>query len=850
VKKQRLFLIDATALCYRAFFAIKGLSTSYGQPTNAVFGFVTMLNKLLKEFSPDYLAICFDVGRETFRQKKFSEYKIQRPPMPNTLSSQIPLIKEIISAYNFPYFEQEDFEADDIIATLTEKFEDKNLEIIIISSDKDILQLVEKNISVFSPYKEKEGVIYTKEKILEKFGVTPERTVDLLALSGDPTDNIPGVKGIGEKTALELLREFGSLQDIIENLDRVSPQKIRKSIEENLEIIRLSRELVQLSKDIPLECDLETLKIQKPDHKKLFKIFKRLEFNSLLKDISRGIDDSESILRGIEKKFDIKEASYKIKEKKECILSFNSNKKILYLSSEPDEIHITESLDDVKYLLEDPNIKKIGYNLKDLKVNLSKVGINLEGLFFDVQIASYLLDPTKVSYSIEDLAFEYLDIFLGPQRVEIVELNLISKLKDLFEKMLKERTLDSLFFNIEMPLVDVLADLEINGVTINFGVLEEISKELDRNLRKCIEKIYEISRERFNLNSPKQLSYVLFTKLKLPVVKKTKTGISTDEEVLKKLARDHSLPHLILEYRLLAKLKSTYVDTFKELTDPLTKKIYTTFSQIATETGRLVSIKPNLQNIPIKTQTGQQIRRIFIPSRKEDFLLSADYSQIELRILAHLSKDENLISCFKKGLDVHKYTASLIYHKEMDQVTDQMRETAKRVNFGIIYGMSPFGLSRDLELSIEEATSFIEAYFLRYPRVKDYMREKIFEAEKQGFVTTLFGRKRFLSHINSKNETLRQFAQRQTINTPIQGTAADLIKLAMINIYRILKEKKLSSKMILQIHDELLFDVPEEELSLMIGLVKEHMENVIRLYVPIKVNIKIGKNWLEMNIVE
>jgi len=848
MNKKRLFLIDATAFCYRAFFAIKGLATSYGQPTNAVFGFVTMLNKLLREFSPEYLAICFDVGRDTFRQKKFSEYKIHRPAMPDALSSQIPLIKEIISAFNFALFEKEGYEADDIVASITEKFKDRDLEIFIISSDKDILQLIDEDIFVFSPYKEKEGVIYTRKKVLERFGIEPEDIPEFIALSGDATDNIPGVKGIGEKTAVELLKRFKSIDNLIKNLESIEPERIRNSIKDNLEMIRLSRELALLSKDVPLKFDIQDLKLGKPDYKKLFKIYKSLEFKILLKEIPR---ETESILNRIKIKEDLEEAVLIAREKKEFSLSLDEVKKILYLYfGQPDEIFILKSRDGFKPILEDPKIKKTGHNLKRIKVSLFKESIDLKGISFDTMVASYILDPAKPSYSIKDLGFEYLDIFLESEDERILEAVLSLKLKSILEEKLKEKNLETLFYNLEMPLIEVLSSMEINGVSIDLEELENFSKELDQKLKKTVEEIYQISKLKFNLNSPKQLGYILFEELKLPVIKRTKTGPSTDEEVLKKLANQQRIVKLILEYREFSKLKSTYIDAFKKLIDLKTKKIHTHFSQAGTETGRLTSSQPNLQNIPIKTEIGARIRKCFIPSRKENLLISFDYSQIELRVLAHLSEDENLLSCFKKDIDIHKYTASLIYDLEQKDITEQMRQTAKRINFGIIYGMSAFGLSKDLGMTQEEANSFIESYFLRYPKVKEYITKKIQEARELGYVTTLLGRRRYLPQINSKIQNLREYAERQAVNTPIQGTAADLIKLAMVNISQTLKEKSLSSKMILQVHDELIFDVPESEVSVIKDLVREKMENVIKLSVSIRVGIKVGKNWLEMEEVK
>ena len=845
MSNKRLYLIDATAFCYRAFYALRELSTSFGQPTNAIYGFMNILNKVLKTEKPDYLAACFDVSRDTFRAKKFAEYKIQRPPMPDGLSSQIPLIKEIISAYGIAIFEKEGFEADDIIATLAKKAKGEGLLTVIVSSDKDILQLVDAHTLVLSPYKD-EGVLYDEKKVEERFGVKPEKITDIIGLMGDDADNIPGVKGIGEKTASGLIIEFGSLEKLLHNIDKLKQEKIRNAIKDSLEQVKLSKELALLDKDVDVDFDLEKITIQEPNTKELYRLFKYLEFKSLLKELPQeGEKPQELKLSKIEEQ-DLKSLSDSGRE----LVFYGSQIGNLVFCDRKIFFKLSEHK-DLKRILEESKVKKVSHDLKKIKVFLSKEDIRLEGLYFDTMIASYLVNPSRSGYSPEDVSWDLLGEQLDDKDASSERVaSLILKLRPRLEKELEEKKLKSLFFDLEMPLVEVLAEMELNGIKLDTHLLKELSRDLEKRLIKLIEEIYDLSGTQFNINSPKQLREILFEKLKLPVVKKSKTGPSTDEEVLNKLSGKHKLPALLLEYRQLTKLKNTYIDTLPDLIDKKSGRIHTSFNQTGTETGRLSSSNPNLQNIPVKTEIGRKIRKAIIATGAESNLLSCDYSQIELRILAHLSKDENLISAFKEDKDIHKATASLIYGIDEIDVTDQMREVAKRVNFGIVYGLTSYGLSRDLGIPVDEAQSFIEAYFARYPRVKDYIQEQIKKAEKEGFVTTILNRRRYIPEINSKNMGLRQFAQRQAVNTPIQGSASDLIKLAMLDIHKQIDQKRLSSKMLIQVHDELVFDVPHGELKELSALVKERMENVLKLDVPIRVDMKMGRNWLEMEEVK
>ncbi len=843
---KNLFLIDATAFCYRAFYALSSLATASGQPTNAVYGFLNILNKILKEQKPDYLICCFDVSRDTFRLKKFAQYKMQRPAMPDGLSSQIPIIKEIISAYGIPIFEKKGFEADDIIAELARKAAAKKMRVTIVSSDKDILQLIDSRISVFNPYKDN-GLFYDTDKVKEIFGVSPKATVDILALMGDDADNIPGVPGVGEKTAEKLILEFGSLDKLLKNVAKVNPEKIREAISEHLERIKLNKDLISLDEKVGMEFDLKKVKFGLPDYKELSRIFKKLEFKSLLKELPDTGEDAPEVKLDNLSSGELKNL---LKGSAELAL-YGDNKEGLFFSIGDKIFSAKSCVGELDALISDNRIKKTGFDLKKLKVSLFKQGLVLNGLDFDVMIAAYLLNPSRSSYALIDLALENLGEFFREDKLEEKNaLSLVVKLKPVLKAALEEKGLLQLFVELEMPLVSVLAQMEQEGIKLDLRLLKELSGDIEKRLIKLISDIYETSGTQFNINSPKQLGQVLFEKLKLPVIKKTKTGPSTDEEVLRRLSDKHALPALLLEYRQLTKLKNTYVDALPKLVSPETGKVHTSFNQTGTETGRLSSSNPNLQNIPIKTDIGAKIRQAIIASGKDNCLLSCDYSQIELRVLAHLCGDKTLIEAFHDNQDVHRLTASLIYNVSEQEVVDNMREVAKRVNFGIIYGQSAYGLSKDLGIFVNQAQDFIDAYFLRYPKVRDFIDAQINKARTEGFVTTLMGRRRYIPEINSKNMSIRQFAERQAVNTPIQGTASDLIKLAMIEISGQIKDKGLKSKMILQIHDELVFDLPVDELDILTRLVKERMEQVKKLDVPIKIDMKKGKNWLDMEVVE
>jgi len=886
MKKKRLFLIDGNSYCYRAYYAIKELRNSKGQPTNAVYGFILMLKKLLSSEDPDYLAIGFDLKGPTFRHKKFKEYKIKRKPMPDDLVLQLGLIKEMISAYNIPIFEKEEFEADDVLATIAKKASKKGIEVYIVTGDKDALQLVDENIKVYSTHKE--GLIYDRKAVRERFsGLGPEDIVDFMALAGDATDNIPGVRGVGEKTAIDLIKEFHNIENLYKNLNKIKNESRKKMLADEEGNARMAKELVILDTSVPIEVDIDQMRMKEPDTEKLLSIFRELDFKGLAKEMASSDSEvkSSAHYKTILNKKEFNGLIGGLKKQKSFVLDFETTStnplearplgvsfcwemgRAYYVSLTDKEIDVKYAFGLLKDILEDKNIKKIGQNIKYEKLILSRHGIDLKGIDFDTMIASYLLNPSKLNHNLDDLAFEHLnhkmismDDLLGTGRkritMEDVPLERLSeyscedsdvtlRLKNIFEKELFDKELYKLFKEIELPLVDVLSDIETNGVKIDINLLKKISKDIEKALSSSVADIYKMAGAEFNINSPKQLSGILFERLNLPVIKKGKTGPSTDVGVLERLSLVHPLPKELLRYRELSKLKSTYVDALAELIDPKTKRLHTSFNQTITATGRLSSSKPNLQNIPIRTEEGRKIRKAFI-GEKNRFIMSADYSQIELRILAHLSKDEELIQAFEKDTDVHTHTASLIFGVKEKDLTPQMRSNAKTVNFGIVYGMSAFGLSRGLLIEPHAAQKFIDSYFERYSRVKLYMEDKIEEAKEQGYVTTIFNRRRYIPEIKTGSMQVVRQAERIAINTPIQGSAADLIKIAMINIHKDMKEKNLSSMMILQVHDELVFEVPEDELKKMYKLVKDRMEGAVKLCVPIKVSVKYGKNWLEM----
>lgn len=891
VEKLRLYLIDGSSYIYRAFFALPRLANSKGFPTNAIYGFTNMMLKVLREQNPHLVAVVFDAPGATFRHEAFADYKANRPAMPEDLRLQIPYIKEITRALGLPILEKEGYEADDLIGTIAKKWSKEGIEVVIISGDKDLMQLISPQISMYDPMKDKH---YREEEVTAYFGVPPEKVTDVMGLCGDNSDNIPGVPGIGKKTAGELIRRFGSIEELLGKLEEVKNPKIRTNLKNYSAQALLSKKLATLNFEAPLDWQLCDLEKSPPDLEKLQSIFKEMEFFKLLKDLS--LSEAEKRREGeyflITKERELRELMEKLREAGSFAFTVEGSSpepmeaKIVGLafSFRPGEafyipvghsgqrttlpVPPSEVFDILRPVLADGNLKKFGHNIKSTYILLARAGINLCGIAGDLMIASYLLNPSKHRHSLEDLAREYLDQQIltyaeiagnGAKAVPFDQVE-IKKASDLacthadlimtlahplLEKIKKEGLAD-LLERIELPLIEILAQMEMAGIRIDSIYLQNLAAEFAAELEKIAQEIYNLAGEVFNINSPQQLGKILFEKLKLPGGKRTKTGYSTDVDVLTQLAQDYPLPAKVLAYRSLAKLKSTYVDALPQLINPETGRLHTSFHQTVTATGRLSSSNPNLQNIPIRSPEGKRIRQAFIPAEGYWFL-SADYSQIELRILAHLSGDPSLKATFERDEDVHTITAAEIFNIAPDLVTAEMRRLAKVINFGVIYGMSAFGLARELGVSPGVAQAYIDNYFQKYQGVRNYIEQALTLARENGYVRTLFNRRRYIPDILSSNRNIRQVAERMAINAPIQGTAADLIKLAMIRIYGRLKELASKARLVLQIHDELLLEVPEDEVAEIKEMVKKEMEGVLELTVPLKVKVSLGKNWAETN---
>ena len=851
MEKEKLILIDGNALLYRSFYALPPLTNSEGIPTGGVYGFTRILLKLLREENPTYLACAFDKGKKTFRHKEYKEYKATRPKTPQELAAQIPLIKEVLKGFNIPIFEEDGYEADDILVTLAKEAKQMGLRVEIFTGDKDILQIVSSSIYIV---RFKKGIsqtqLFDEEQVKKVYGVSPSQIPDYLSLVGDVSDNIPGVSGIGPVTARNLIQKFGNLENILANLEKIPPKQ-SKTLKEYSEQAKFSKELATLLTCVPIRVDLNKFKVSSPQKEMLFPLFKKLEFKELIKQFEpstslsfsfKDVSSSEKLESLINK---LSQGTFVIEVgEKELVFSPVQTEDVFNVVLNQKNLSKDFILNKLQPILENPDIKKIGHNLKSSILKLRKMGHNLKGLDFDTQIAAYLLNPLATSYSLKDLAFqytgEYIEELSSGQRVRIIK-KLYPSLKD----NLKKLGMWDLFSQIEMPLIEVLSAMQERGIKVDKRTLNDFLRKIREKREKLEEEIYQEVGEEFNINSSQQLGKILFEELNLPVVKRTKTGYSTDEEVLQVLSRIYPPLKKVIDYRHLFKLESTYIQPFPSLINPATGRIHTSFNQTVTATGRLSSSHPNLQNIPIREKLGEEIRRSFVAEQGYLFL-SADYSQIELRILAHLSKDPNLKSAFNRGEDIHRQTAAEIFSVLPLQVTPQMRRQAKVVNFGIVYGISSYGLSRDLGISEKEAEEYINKYFNRYPKVKEYIEKTLERARKNHYVTTLTGRRRYLPDINSSNRRRREFAERTAINSPIQGGAADLIKIAMINLYRRLKKERTDAWILLQIHDELLFEVPYKKIEEVKRIVKVEMEGAMKLSVPLLVDIKTGKNWADM----
>ncbi|HYQ48603.1 MAG TPA: DNA polymerase I [Thermodesulfovibrionales bacterium] len=882
-----LYIIDGNSYVYRAYYAIRSLTNSKGFPTNAIFGFTNMLMKIIRDRHPEALVVSFDSPEPTERHMLFGQYKANRKETPADLAEQLPHIRRVIEALHIRIFELPGYEADDLIGTIAKKAASGGTNVYIVTADKDMMQLVDDRIKVYDPMKDR---ILDREYVIGKFGVGPERVTEFMALTGDAVDNIPGVKGIGEKTAKELLSDFSSIDELLEHPERISRERLRTLIVQNRDMVLMSQKLATIDVAAPVDVDPAEFVMKEPDWLSLLSLFKEYEFSSLMKlipqtDASAGIPArqhetvmSEERLRAIAASvsdsfaFDTEATGRNPLRDSLVGISFCNDKNsacYLPLCHVPSLVSGQVQLDTetvfsiLSPLFRDEGVNKIGHNLKYDIMMLARVGVNVAGPLFDTMIAAYLLNPNKSGHGLDEVAFEYLskrkrsfmevlkkrktfaDVPLDEATAYAAEdAALAFELKDDLFAKLRENGLDGIYFDIEMPLIAVLADMETAGVRIEVPLLEEMSKELAAEISAIEQRIYFLAGEEFNINSPKQLSSILFTKLGLSPKKKTKTGFSTGMDVLEDLVEFHDLPQEVLHYRSLTKLKTTYIDVLPGLVNPATGRVHTSFNQTVTATGRLSSSDPNLQNIPIKGEWGKRIRSAFV-AEEGNLLLSADYSQVELRILAHLSGDEGLITAFNENLDIHARTAGELFGVPLDRVTSDMRRTAKTVNFGVIYGISSFGLSETLNIDRKEAEHYIRQYFDRHPGVKRYVEELIAEAARRGFVTTLFGRKRPVPELNNKSRTVRQLGERLAVNSPIQGTAADIIKIAMINIRKRLHAASLAARMILQVHDELLFEFPEAELEAVYHEVKDEMEGVLKLSVPLKVDIGHGRNWAE-----
>ena len=896
-KLKKLFIIDGYAILYRAHYALirNPLITSYGFHTSALFGFTNQLIKIIKDENPDYLVCAFDSKEKTFRHKIYSDYKANRPEMPEELQKQIPHLWELLDGMNIPVLRKPGYEADDIIGTVTESVLDKKIQSYIVSGDKDFMQLINDKIFLYTPGKRNSAPdIYDKDGVIKKWGLPPEKIIDLLALMGDSSDNVPGVAGVGVKTAVKLLKEYDNIESVLDNASKISNKRVHNGLMNGRDKAFLSKELVTIIKDVDVDTNVENFLLKSFDQEALGKKFEELEFYALLKYLA--IDAPEKITKKEEKNYqtilDLKALKEMVDELKNAkyvsidlettsvnpmlaeivgiSVSYNKNTAfyipILYPEKKKNNFgdnDLEVALSVFREFLEDKDIKKVGQNIKYDALILFRHGVKVSNIFLDTMIAAHILNPAAKSYKLDALSIEFLNYNMVPIEdligkgkdqitMDLVPLDKISyyaaedadivfQLAEIFAPKLEENGQLNFFADIEMPLIDVLMKMENEGVYVDEDLLNEMSLNIGERLDLLVKEIYNIAEEEFNINSTQQLAKILFDDLKLTQIKKR----STAENVLKELVNEHELPELILSYRKLNKLKNTYIDALPASINKNTKRIHSTFNQTIAATGRLSSTGPNFQNIPIRTVDGREIRKSFIAQQKNWGIFSADYSQIELRIMAHLSEDKELCKAFKDNLDIHDRTASLIYNVPLDDVQPEMRRTAKVINFGIMYGAGPFRISQELGISRKAAQEIIKQYFIQYSGIQNYIDDTLSKARSDNYVETILGRRRYVWDVNSENALKKQAAERVAINMPIQGSAAELIKIAMIDIQKNIENDKLNSKMILQIHDELLFEYPLDEEEHLILMVKKSMENAMSLKVPIIVDYGFGKDWFE-----
>lgn len=873
---KKILLIDGSSLIFRAFYAIRNLTTKDGVFVNGVYGFLNMYYKVLELIKPTHVFVAFDKGSKTFRHNEFADYKGTRDNAPNEITYQFGILKDLLSSMNVNYLELDEYEADDIIGTIAKLAQKEGFEVDIFTGDRDYLQLVDDNILV---YLTKKGISEIKlmntESILEEYDLSPKQLIDVKALQGDSSDNIPGVKGVGEKTALKLIQEYGNLENLYENIDNLKG-KLKENLVNEKDKAYLSRYLGEIFLRVPIERNIEDFEIKDVNYNEYLKKLEKLEFNSIINKHFKDIKKESTVKSNQNIDFEVinfSEIFEKIKNDDEISIKFFSDKGYIYRKKF--YIGIYSNFNKKAYICKNfklsdfekfcnLDIKIIGYDIKEELFFALKNNLEFKN-YEDVMILEYLIDSNKGNYDILKVSNEFLNLEIldlkemlgkGKNKKTFFELEeaiifkfisqnvfAISALYDIFIEKAKENNLISLYENVEKPLVKVLADMEKTGVLVDRNKIIELNEEYSKLAYLYEQKVYELAGEVFNLNSPKQLGVILFEKIGLPVVKKTKTGYSTDVEVLEKLSKKHEIADYILKYRSLNKLISTYLDGILEyIMDD--GRVRTSFKQMITATGRLSSVDPNLQNIPIRSEEGKNIRKVFVADKNKVFI-DADYSQIELRVLAHLSKDSVMIDSFKNDLDIHYKTASEVFGVPINEVTDNQRRSAKAVNFGIVYGISDYGLSKDLNITRNEARQYIDGYLNTYPSIKSYMEEIVNKAKKDGFVTTILDRKRYIPEINSKNFNIRSFGERIALNTPIQGSAADIIKLAIIKVYERLKVEKVNAKLILQIHDELIVECEESEKETVKKILKNSMENVYKLDLPLKVDICEGRNWYE-----
>ena len=892
--QEKLMLIDGNSILNRAFYGLMGpkmLATSEGFYTNAIYGFLNILFKFINEEKPTHLVVAFDMKKLTFRHTQYENYKANRKGMPKELADQVPVIKEMLDAMNIKRVEIEGYEADDIIGTVARLSDEAGLSTIIITGDRDSLQLVNKNVNVKIPTTrmgKTETDKYDEQEINRKYGVTPKQLIEVKAFMGDSSDNIPGVPGVGEKTALDMIHRYTSVENIYANIESLDiKERIKNLLIEHKELANMSRELATIDIKVPLDFGVNECKITQYNYPELLILLKKYEFSSLVTKL--GFEDNH-ISNTDEENLNLEHKCLaNIDELKEVINLINNSGEFAYflvldkkdnsgieiigisVCWEQDKTAYFQLKDQkigfelIKEILENKNIKKYTFNAKPHYLIFDTLKMDMDLVDFDIMIAAYLANPAKEIYSLFDLSKEFLNITIKDSndllkykhtdydqsiidniaKIACEQSAVIYKLtKVLKDKIIKDGQ-EKLYFEVELPLTRVLADMEKEGISINVEALNQVSIELQEKIEGLTKDILDIADEKFNINSTKQLGIILFEKLKLPVVRKTKTGYSTDAEVLEKLAPEHPIIEKIIEYRQLVKLKSTYVDGLKPMIDPNTNRIHSNFNQTVTVTGRISSTEPNLQNIPIKLEMGKQIRKVFV-AREGSLFLDADYSQIELRVLAHIANDKNMIDAFKHDLDIHRITAAQVFKVNEDEVTSLMRSRAKAINFGIVYGIGDFSLAKDLKITRKQAKNYIDNYLEKYNGVRNYMHEIVEKGKQQGYVSTLLGRRRYLPELHASNFNIRSFGERIAMNTPIQGTAADIIKVAMVRVHDELKKRRLQSRLILQVHDELIIETPKDELDEVKNILKCCMEGAIELVVPLEVDIHSGCNWYEV----